>query len=165
MNKCAKEYKYGFTLIELVIVLFIIGLASAVAAVAFTQGLDSVKLKASAKEVAATLRHAREQAVAQKNIYTFLIDKNGYALKDNRDNATENDKEDSPRFAIQKEFKKGVVFQNSQDKPTEILFYPLGDSTGGDIYLKNSKGSAYRVSVEKLTARVSISEAASSELQ
>ncbi|MDX9715689.1 MAG: GspH/FimT family pseudopilin [Dissulfurispiraceae bacterium] len=165
MKERANVYKDGFTIIELVIVLFIIGLASAVAAVAFTQGLDAVKLKASAKEVAATLRHAREQAVSQKNVYIFLIDKNSYALKADGDNVLENEKDDRLKFLMQRELRNGVAFQNSQDKPTKILFYPLGDSTGGHIYLKNSKGSAYRVSVEKLTARVSIAEAVSSELR
>ena len=54
----------GFTLLELVLVLALIALASLLAAAALGGGFDGMRLRAAAKEVAAQLRFTRAQAIA-----------------------------------------------------------------------------------------------------
>src|SRR5690606_489939 len=54
----------GFTLLEVVLVLAIVALASLLAAAAIGGGADGMRLRSAAKEVAAQLRFTRAQALA-----------------------------------------------------------------------------------------------------
>lgn len=63
----------GFTLIELVVVLFIIGLLSLLSLPFLVRSIGFVSLDASAKDIAAGLRRARALAVAHKGVATFYF--------------------------------------------------------------------------------------------
>lgn len=62
----------GFTLIELILVLVIMGLLSALVTPAITS-LTGLKLKTAARKVAAGLRYARSQAVATGSDYQVVF--------------------------------------------------------------------------------------------
>ncbi len=141
----------GFTLVELVIVLFIIGIASAVVGIVLVGSLDSANLKTSAREVASTLRYARSHAVSEKKAYTFIL------YKDNGGSYMEllvenHDGEEGP--ILRKSFSEDIIAELEGEKWLQIDFFPLGNSSGGEIKLKNLKGSSFVVSVERVTGRV-----------
>jgi general secretion pathway protein H len=62
--------KHGFTLLELIVVLFIISLVAAVVLPSFA-GFGDSKLKSEAREIASILRYMHDSAVSRKE--TFLI--------------------------------------------------------------------------------------------
>ncbi len=62
----------GFTLIELILVLVIMGLLTALVTPAITS-LTGLKLKTAARKVAAGLRYARSQAVATGSDYQVVF--------------------------------------------------------------------------------------------
>ena len=64
----------GFTLLEIVLVMAIIALASVLAAAAMTGGFKGMQLKASAKEIASNLRYTRTQAIATGKPQRFVIE-------------------------------------------------------------------------------------------
>src|SRR3954463_6691343 len=64
----------GFTLLEIILVMAIIALASVLAAAAMTGGFKGMQLKASAKELASNLRYTRTQAIATGQPQRFLVD-------------------------------------------------------------------------------------------
>ena len=64
----------GFTLLEVVLVLALIALASLLAAAALTGGFDGMRLRAAAKEVAAQMRFTRAQAIATGEPQRFTLD-------------------------------------------------------------------------------------------
>lgn len=70
----------GFTLIELIVVLFIIGLIAMLTLPVMIGSLSYLSVDASAKDIAAGLRSARALAIAHKGVSTFYFypDRNAF---------------------------------------------------------------------------------------
>ena len=64
----------GFTLIEMLVVLTLIGLLVAVVIPMFGPGVSTTELKSDARAVAAGLRQARGQAIAQRGEAVLMLD-------------------------------------------------------------------------------------------
>lgn len=147
--------KKGFTLLELLIVLTIIGVASAIVGVSLYRSLDDIRLKGSAKEIAAALRYARVQAVVEKRIYTFSLDPEKrlyyisawFPLESPPSPGGEG-------WVMGNTLPKGITLV-SKDR-VEISFYPLGSSTGGRFGIRNDKGSIWTLRIDSATGRVSL---------
>jgi len=150
-----KSGRNGFTLIELVLVLFVIGIASALAVGILYRSMDNIRLKTSAKELSASLRYARSHAVAEKKIYSFVMNKNGYGLYTEQYDKSDTDYEKTS-LVFQKILPQGIIAEYQEIEDIRIDFYPQGDSTGGEIKLKNEKGSVMVITVEKITGKVKI---------
>ncbi len=150
-----KSGRNGFTLIELVLVLFVIGIASALAVGILYRSMDNIRLKTSAKELSASLRYARSHAVAEKKIYSFVMNKNGYGLYTEQYDKSDADYEKTS-LVFQKILPQGIIAEYQEIEDIRIDFYPQGDSTGGEIKLKNEKGSVMVITVEKITGKVKI---------
>ena len=163
--------QFGFTLFELLVVILIISLISALVVPRMAASLPGVQLKSTARAVAASLRYARSQAVFESTPYVAIFDNNQRLL------AVEPmeepiDAEDLDRFRailngppLHKvyEFPDGIdcdAFNNSgadQDRDVfPILFFPRGDSTGGKIVLKNVRRKQYAIAVDTITGTVEI---------
>jgi general secretion pathway protein H len=65
---------HGFTLLELLIVLFLITLMLGLSTIFFANTLPSAKLNATAREISATLRHAKDLALINGQEQTVTID-------------------------------------------------------------------------------------------
>ncbi len=72
--KIERYSKRGFTLLELIVVLVIISLISALVGPRFTGTLTNMNLKTAAKKVAAALRYARSQAASEQITYVSVFD-------------------------------------------------------------------------------------------
>jgi type II secretion system protein H len=145
----------GFTLIELVLVLFIIGIASALAVGLLYRSMDNVRLKTAAKELSASLRYARSHAVTEKQIYSFVLNQSGYGLYAEPQNKSDAEQEKTI-LIFQKIFPHGIIAEYQDSEDMRIDFYPHGDSTGGEIRLKNEKGSEMVITVEQVSGKVKI---------
>lgn len=144
----------GFTLLEVVLVLAIVALASLLAAVAIGGGTDGMRLRSAAKEVAAQLRFTRAQALATGEPQRFTIDPAAHAWTAPK----ERDGELSPKLSI--------VFTGAREvQPADdigaIVFFPDGASTGGRVRMAIGE-AAWQVDVAWLTGEV---RAARVELQ
>jgi competence protein ComGD len=64
----------GFTLLEIILVLFLITLILGLTAVSFSGFLPSVKFDAMGREISATIRHARSAARMSMETKTIVID-------------------------------------------------------------------------------------------
>jgi len=64
----------GFTLVELLIVLFVAGVIAAFVVPSFVGGLRGMRLKGEVKHLAATLRFARSQSVCSKGLAVVKLD-------------------------------------------------------------------------------------------
>ncbi|MBU1053887.1 MAG: prepilin-type N-terminal cleavage/methylation domain-containing protein [Proteobacteria bacterium] len=151
-----KSDKKAFTLIELIIVLFIIGIASALVGGTLYRNIDDLHLKTAAKEMAASLRYTRSKAIAEKKIYSFATDINGYGLYANLSSKDQDAGLEKPVYFLQKEFPEGVYIEKSEYEDIRIDFFPEGDCTGGEILLKNLKSSSYSILIDKIHGRVKI---------
>lgn len=150
---CASGRAPGFTLLEVLVVLVIIAMATTFAAMALGGGLDSMRLRSSSKEIAAQLRYTRTQAIATGVPQRFSIDP-----RDHRWQGAGNRQGKIPSSL-------GVEFIGAREVQPRageggILFFPDGASTGGRIQL-SVKRAALRIDVAWLTGEVTLARASS----
>ena len=172
----------GFTLIELVLVIFIIGLFTSLVAPAITS-TTGLRLKTTTKRVAAGLRFARSQAVISGSTYraTFDLD-NGQvtvesiasdnplgegAWRDDEEEDLDDERTSRQRPPEKKVFSMPpdvtiaqVVIDGEEiyEETAEVDFFSNGSCSGGDIFLMDAKERMYRISLEFLTGIVKIRE-------
>ncbi len=141
----------GVTLLELLIVLVLMGLIAGIAIPMFSGGVSATALKGAAREVAAGLRYAREQAIAQRADALLVLDLDGRTFRVLPD----------PRVRRLPERIDLKLYTAQRDLITEkvgaIRFYPDGGSDGGRVTLA-AGDRKYDVDVDWLTGRVSILE-------
>lgn len=167
----------GFTLLELIIVLIIIGIASALVVPRLVGGMGSLDVRTASGKVAASLRYARSQAVSQKIDYTavFDLEHNRLTIMTSSESAGEGDEDgaevgkksagiqgktyDLPGRVFFERTPAGDEYMSDEEIGTEIFrigFYPSGGSDGGEIALVNERGRRYTVRVDIITGVVKV---------
>jgi len=141
----------GVTLLELMIVLVLMGLIAALTIPIFGSGVSTTELRSAARELAAGLRLARGQAIAQRSEATLQLDvatRSFSVPPDPRVHALPNGIE-LKLFTAQRDL--------VSDNVGAIRFYPDGGSNGGRVTLAAGERK-YDVDVDWLTGRVAILE-------
>lgn len=139
----------GFTLLEILVVLFFMGLAYGLAMPAITSGAASLELKSATRQLAAGLRKARGFAITRRQEAVLSLDVVGkkFALSGEANAYALPQRIEISLFTAQTE--------QVQEQIGNIRFFPDGTSTGGRITL--SAGNARNaVDVDWLTGKVSI---------
>jgi general secretion pathway protein H len=149
--RSARRRQSGVTLLELFIVLAIMGFIAAIAIPMFSGGVSTTQLKSAAREVAAGLRLARDQAIAQRNETLWQIDVAARAFSVPPDPRVHHlpDRIDIKLFAAQTDL--------VGDNLGAIRFFPDGGSNGGRVTLAAGERK-YEVDVDWLTGRIAILE-------
>jgi len=150
--------KNGFTLIELIIVLIIIAVASSLVGIFILRGSGNLELKSFTKYVSASLRYARNLSVAEKKVYSLIIwkDKGAYGLYADLTHIDDIE-EASPVFQKNIPELLQIIFDNGADH-LRIDFFPRGDSSGGAIEITNQKGAAFLIMVNRITGRIVVTK-------
>ena len=143
----------GFTLLELIVVLVLLGIAAVLVAPQIGGSLQSAKLKTETRNVLAVFRSKRSEAIGSGQIITFAFDEQGeyYSVNDERialdegiylflEGQDDNNLPGIPGLA---------VAENSID------FYPDGSASGGILRLSSADKSHF-ISVDWLTGEVSM---------
>ena len=139
---------HGFTLLEMLAVILLIGLAAAAVAVSVSQGLASARVRAASVELAAALRATRAQAIVKGSQQTFELDTRNasYHAAGGR------------QVALPKGMRLSITSAR-EDQPDNhtgrIRFFPDGSSTGGHIVLQRGE-RRWQVNVAWLTGAVSV---------
>ena len=141
----------GFTLLELIVVLFIIVLGFSVIGVNLSSGNDSTELKVAARDIVSALRFARGQALMshQETTVTLNLANNTYTVS-KRDKV----------YPIRKTI--AVTLVTAQRELTgegegSIRFFADGSSTGGRITLKHGK-TAWKIDINWLTGQIDLND-------
>lgn len=141
----------GFTLIEILVVLVILGLAMAVVVPAVSKGIGQ-SLDDNARTVQLALRKARADAVLSQRSTAVLINTSGKSLRSEYDR-------NSTALSSRLSLRATGALSERTDSSTGIRFFPDGSSTGGRVMLSLEASSA-TVNVDWLTGRVSIQQGA-----
>ncbi|MEP6997213.1 MAG: GspH/FimT family pseudopilin [Betaproteobacteria bacterium] len=141
----------GFTLLEMLIVLTLIGLLVAVTIPIFGNGVSTTELKSDTRAVAAGLRQARGQAIAQRGEAALELDVGARTFRVPPDPHVH-------KLAEQLELKIFTAQSDLvNDKVGAIRFFADGGSNGGRITLASGERK-FNVDVDWLTGRVAILE-------
>jgi general secretion pathway protein H len=141
----------GVTLLELLIVLMLMALISAVMIPMFGPGVSTTQLKVAARQIASGLRLARSQAIAQRTESTLELDLAGRRFRVLPDPMVHQ----LPERVELKLFTAQSDIVNEQTG--SIRFFPDGGSDGGRITVGSGERK-FDVDVDWLTGRVAIAE-------
>ncbi len=137
----------GFSLLELIVVLLLLGLASVLVAPSFTGGLSGLQLETSTRDVITLMRHARSEAIAKQHVFRVVLgEEDPLSVKYFLTN-------DFGEPIKERELPKGFQFQVADDVrlPLTVSFYPNGRSSGAAFGIKNKQGKATAIAVDTIT--------------
>jgi len=86
----------GFTLLEMLLVIVVLGIVIALASPNFSKGFARIQLNKTTDDILSSCRWAQAMAMAQQHIYalSFTPDKRSYHLTQLRDTGDESDEDD-----------------------------------------------------------------------
>jgi general secretion pathway protein H len=139
----------GVSLLELLVVMGLLALIAGLVLPQFGDGVPTSQLKSSARQLAAGLRVARSEAVAQKRETFLVLDIANKRFKIDQD---PREYRLPPRVSLK-------LFTAQRDLVNEttgaIRFFPDGGSNGGRITVASGERK-FEVDVDWLTGRVAI---------
>ena len=174
------RHQAGFTLLELIVVLFILILGAALIAPRFGRSFGQLQLRAAARDLAALCRFARTQAISHQGVLEVVLDRrtNTYWLRGPdwivsrlgaiEQAATAEDPgqpwQAQMRQARVRSLPAGVTLKSvvldtgplGEDEHGTIAFFPQGSSTGGEVWVSDEKGRGYRIVIDSSVGLVRV---------
>ena len=139
----------GFTLLELMVVLFIMVLGFSIIGINLSSGNNATEHQRAARDIVSALRYARGMALMshRETAVTFNLNENSYTVN-NRDKV----------FTIPETIKVTVVTTQSQllgQNQGSIRFFADGSSTGGRVSLKRGENQ-WQIDINWLTGQIEL---------
>lgn len=131
----------GFTLLELIIVLFIIGLT--VAVVVFSAGRlrDKMLFNEEARKIFQTVKRARELSLIERRDIILRIDQDANRYWIDRDGAS----------VGLRALNGGIVLSGE-----DVVFFPKGNCSGGQIKINSSTKQEFVIDIDPILGTTSI---------
>lgn len=139
--------KTGFTFIEILMVIIIVGIFVAMASPRFHTTYTDLQLSSQARSLAKFLTYAQERAVVERKVYRFEMDFNQrryWLTVESEEGEAEGEGEKGAqgvrikgRYGRATQLPVDLVMEASQQ---EIAFYPDGSSDPFTLTLKNREG-------------------------
>lgn len=153
---CRLPLNKGFTLIELMVVLFIVVLGFGAVAMKLSSGSDSTEHKGVARDIVSALRYARGQALMthKEAAVTFDLAENSYTVSD-RDTV----------YAIPQTIDVSLVTAQKElsgEGQGSVRFFADGSSSGGRVTLERA-GRAWKIDINWLTGLIELEDTDASE--
>jgi len=155
----------GFTLLELMIVMILMGLMTALIVPVTGSAIARMELKTAAKKTASALRYCRNMAAMEKITCTAGIDFANKTLSIINKKDSDKEPDDKPDDKNVKKYKlpEGVIIKkidyNGEEvdqKKFSFIFFPNGCCSGGTITLAGKKAKTFSIKVDTITGIVTI---------
>jgi general secretion pathway protein H len=143
-----KKNVRGFTLVELLVVLAIVGMLLALAPVALHRYKESTDYRDTVRTMAAGLAAARHAAASTGRAVAFTVDlgERRYGVEGHSSHAL-------PESLLARATVADTEFT---DNVARIRFFPGGNATGGSIEIVRASGDGARLRTDWLDGRVAI---------
>ena len=161
MNSAIQGKSNGFTLLEMVLVLLLMGLFAGLTLPFVVSTLDRIKLQSEVRQISSAIQFTRSEAISRKTLFTFNVDieKNQYWLAIPKQEEVTQSKPIDETVQV-------IDYQRADETLTEgtfeILFYPRGNSSGGTIRFKSiddkDEENIYAVTIDPITGKPRISQ-------
>ena len=143
----------GFSLMEMLLVLALIAVASLVAVAAFGGGMQGMKLRAGAKDVAAQMRFARAVAISSGQPQDVVIDPQARRWQGAKGRS--GTLPDGGEIVFTGAHASQFSIDAGGDGKGGVRFFPDGAATGGRVRLL-ANGGGWDVDVRWLTGEVAM---------
>jgi len=145
----SRSNERGFTLLELIAVLFILAMASSIVGLAVGRSIDKAALREEAVRIQNTLRYAREISLMERLPVSFILDADqGMYWIEKKDE----------RFGRTITIPEGMKVEG----PETVFFLPKGQSTGGKLMIWDKQKRGYAVEVDQITGEARLTRLQSS---
>ncbi len=140
----------GFTLVELIAVIVLLAIATAVVTVSFSKSLESAKVRAASRDLVAALRYTRGQAIVKgmQEVLLLDLDNNTYTAPG------------KPAVKLPKDMTLGLTTAETEQTGANaggIRFFADGSSTGGHVSVFQGQRE-WRINVAWLTGDIALDE-------
>jgi len=143
----------GFTLVEILVLLVIMGLAAMLVLPSFTSGLQGLELEAACRDLATHMKRARFEAIGRHTVRRVIVTR---------------DDTGAGFYVLANEFGEqigsvdlpdGIVPETVDNRPLpwRVHFYSNGRSSGGAIGLVNRQEKRLYVSADAVTGLAKVS--------
>ncbi len=136
----------GFTLLELIVTLIVIALATGVAIPTIARSTEGIRVRAEVAGFSAMLRHARERAIVTRRAQTIVIDTATHRVS-RLVGGPEGEVRETRLLS------ERLTIEATPPPALTVQFEPQGGSSGADFRLA-AGALVYRVTVDALTGRV-----------
>jgi len=136
----------GFTLLEVIVTLFVVALAVGLTVPTIARSSDSIKARAEVARFSAILRHTRERAITARKSHAVVIDPQAHKMtvhEGGPDGEVKQTRALPPRLFV----------EATPPPALTVRFEPQGTSSGGQFRLV-SGAITYHVMVDPITGRV-----------
>jgi len=139
----------GFTLLELMVVIFIISLVAAVSYPALSRGAASFHLKAAGRDILNMFRFARDNAITEQTGMQVIIDKEKQEIVLSNYLGDNSRKYFLPHDV--KIMRMALAGQEVMEGSLIIRFLPNGNSENAKVLLSSETGSLLRIVTDPLS--------------
>jgi len=143
--------KKGVTLIELIVVMVIIGIAAAFFAPNISAWLPNYRLRGATRDLVSTMRTAQMKAVSTNLTYQVSFTTAASYILQYRNTAGTWVNE-----GVTQNLPTGVSFSSINFTGNNAVFNPNSTSSSGSVTLQNNRGGERRVTLTSSTGRVRI---------
>ncbi len=144
-----RSRNHGFTLLELLVVVLIIGLAVTLTYPSLSRGATSIRMRAAGRDILNTFRVAREKAVAEQTGMRVTVDRAKQEL------ILANDLGDGVRrYRLPEDVQiEKMAWGGAEvtEGPMAVRFLPNGSAESAEVVLKSRTGAFLRVVTDPLT--------------
>jgi prepilin-type N-terminal cleavage/methylation domain-containing protein len=166
-DRCFSLHENGFTLMELLVVLVIVGLVAAFVVPQVTAPMGGLQLKTASKTIVSAMRYARSQAVSQQQgrVVIFDFEMRKMMVFKGSDLPPEYRPDDLPLEKAEMIHElPGKVRIEKAVSPAEIItgglfqvaFFPNGSSTGGEIFITSGENQGFCIKIDFITGLTSL---------
>lgn len=140
----------GFTLMELIAVIILLGVAMSVVTFSFSKSMQSAKIRGASRDLVAALRYTRGQAIVkgEARVLTLDLEHNTYTAPDKAPVSLP----EGMRLQL-----TTAADEQTGENVAGIRFFADGSSTGGNIAIFMGERE-WRVNVAWLTGEIALEE-------
>ena len=159
-NNLSALFSKGFTLVEILIAVAIIGILTAIAAPNISAWVETFKFKNTIRQIGITMQLARMKAIARGVEYRVVFDLDAETFCQERGNQADGSDTWIPEGVITDVSSwADIAFVNSYTTgKRNKQFNPDGTSSTGSIRLTNVKGKKYKITLTPTTGYINVDE-------
>lgn len=153
----------GFTLLELIAVVAVVGVALSVAMPSISTGLHRWRLREAVREMSGMMKFAHNQAVARRQSLQIVVDRSHNAFWLDRATARRDAEQADERglrvYALPDGVRFGAVMVGGLEVEQEqlgLVFAPNGSTRAEMVQILDAKERGYRIVLDQVTGQASV---------